>query len=105
MGVFFRTYDYEEQGIAEKRTDNTNDKYGDSSFNGRDGGGSRPVSGRVGAEGIERTTVGGISSSSGNYTILLNLLDCWVMDIRHLDLVKPEIVEGSIDHKIMMCAR
>ena len=79
---------------------------------GAGGGSGRHITGPTGRSGggggVERMSSGGNGSSSwgsGNYSILLTLLNSWIRDIRHLDSVKPEILEGSIDHKIMLCAR
>ena len=110
MGVFFRSYDGNGQNTdiyGKEHADGSKEK--DPLLNTRDSSmnnlGVSGIGAGLGAGGIERNVLGSSASSSGNYTILLKLLNSWSRDIRHLDSVKPEIAEGSIDHKIVMCAR
>ena len=110
MGVFFRSYNGNVQTTdiyGKEHADGSKEK--DSLLNTRDSStsnlGGSGIGAALGAGGIERSALGSSVSSSGNYTILLKLLNSWLRDIRHLDSLNPEIMEGSIDHKIMLCAR
>ena len=108
MSVFFRVYGdgKRSENIGDKG--NADNRSKGSSLSARDDSATanRPGS-SGGGGGVERMSSGGNSSSWGseNYGILLTLLNSWIRDIRHLDSVKPEILEGSIDYKIMLCAR
>ena len=107
MSVFFLSYNSGDPNTSINDKEHVDSKSKDLSLNNN----LDIISSKMGGSGvgagigsIERSSSGG-SAPSGNYTILLKLLNSWLRDIRHLDSVKPEIAEGSIDHKIVMCAR